>query len=352
LQKSSPSRSTAEEDFYEYTIDVNTTIFQGTYSSIYLAAHSSSPGVALVGRVYEPTARILPHTSAFLKVLKHIGKRSPHCIATWDIYFDDANRVVIFQEFALLGNLKDRLRSQNIYVPEDQLHQWAGQIYQAMDFLGDCGICHRAITPKHILITPSAEDPSKTVVKLGSFRDSFIYFDPKEGRVRMQPCLDKKQSVNNSFMAPEVFDLEGTRPPELSRVSSTSSQASTESCVSKGRIVKPAESRADWQQTEEDKDKDGPDREYDPIAADVWSYAACFFFANTRYFAVKYSGADGNPGPTIQKTINYAKNLSPEAKSWFSGLLKPDPSQRTSFNQIADHPWFKKGPAKDDNSMQ
>lgn len=72
LMRSMPSRSTAEDDFYEYSIDVNTSIFAGTYSSIYLAGHSSSPGFALIGRVYEPSARLYPTKSAYLKVRRII----------------------------------------------------------------------------------------------------------------------------------------------------------------------------------------------------------------------------------------------------------------------------------------
>lgn len=289
-----------------------------------------------------------------------MGKRSPNCIGTWDIYFDDAGRVVIFQEFALLGNLKEYLKQNNVYVPEEQMHDWAVQIYRAMDFLGDAGICHRSINPKHILITPLPNDSSKTAAKLGSFRDSIIYFDSLAGRVKMQPCLDKRHATGNNFIAPESFDLEGTGGCKEDHRSD-----SVESCQSE--TDNRAESRVEWCKTDKEKDKDqendkdqekakkdkeknkdkegASDREFDPVSADVWSYGATFFFANTRYFPVKYGNADASPAPAIQKSINYAKNLSADAKSWFTGLLKPDPAQRTSFNQIADDNWFKKGPS-------
>lgn len=80
LYKSTPARSTEVPDFYQYSLDVNTVIFQGTYSSIYMASHAQRPDLQMVGRVYEPTARIDVQRSSYMKVLKHINGRSPHCI--------------------------------------------------------------------------------------------------------------------------------------------------------------------------------------------------------------------------------------------------------------------------------
>ena len=58
--------------------------------------------------------------------------------------------MVIFQEFAMHGNLKDYLQTNNLYVPEEQMHEWARDIYAGLNFLGDAGLCHRAIAPKHV----------------------------------------------------------------------------------------------------------------------------------------------------------------------------------------------------------
>lgn len=299
LYKSTPARSTEVPDFYQYSLDVNTVIFQGTYSSIYMASHAQRPDLQMVGRVYEPTARIDVQRSSYMKVLKHINGRSPHCIATYDIFYDDAGRVVIFQEFAVHSNLKDYLKTNNVYVPEPQLREWAVQVYRGMDFLGDAGICHRAISPKHILLTPNPEDENQTLAKLGSFRDSFIYFDPLLSTVRTLPSREKKESAGANFKAPETFINEAANPDE-------------------------------------------PEAEYDPISADVWSYGATFFFANSRNFPVKYNSVRGDISASIQKAINYAKNLSGEGKQFFAGLLQVDPLKRTTFDQIATEPWFKK----------
>ena len=126
-------------------------------------------------------------------------------IGTWDIFYDQNNRSVIFQEFASHGNLQEYIKQNNVFVPEQQAAEWAKQIYQGMDFLGSQGICHRAINPKHILLTAAADDANRTLVKLGSFRDAIVYYDSKNGLIRNQPCrpLDKRKIAN--YQAPEVF---------------------------------------------------------------------------------------------------------------------------------------------------
>ncbi len=74
LVRSTPARNTETPDFFEYVIDVENSLFSGSFSNIYLAHHRASPEQPLVARVYEPTARIDARRSIYMKVLKHIGK--------------------------------------------------------------------------------------------------------------------------------------------------------------------------------------------------------------------------------------------------------------------------------------
>lgn len=371
MYKNAPARNTEDDSFFQYQLIVDQTIFSGTYSNIYLASHQNHPDYPLIGRVYEPTARIDPQRSSFMRVLNHVGKRSPSCIATWDIFFDDAGRVVIFQEFALHGNLKDYLATNNVYVPEPQMHEWAVQIYDALDFLGDAGICHRNIAPKHILLTPSPDDQNKTIAKLGSFRDSIIYYDPKEDRVRPQHCRPRDGRAQCNFMAPEAFTAskeaasggggaggkEGGKE-EKDNAKSALGTTSQESAVSRAQERAPS----DASNASRTKDRGGSERSdgksgagaeekkhFDPILADIWAYGATFFFATVRHYPLSrrshQSGSD--PSAAIEKAIKYAKHLSPEAKDWFRGILHGDPGQRFTFAQIAADAWFKGGPKKE-----
>lgn len=288
-----PSLTTEDETFYRYALQVDMVVFAGKYSNIYLAHHQDHLEHALVARVYEPASKIDAQRSMFLKILKHLGKRHPSLIGTWDIFFDSAGRVVIFQELALHGNMSEYIKQNNVFVPEAQMADWARQIYRGMDFLGDCGIAHRAINPKHILLSPdtSGGEHDRTLAKLASFRDAIVYYDPKSGTVRNQPCKSLDKRPDSPYHAPEVFG-------------------------------------------------DPPTEEYDPIVADVWSYGATFFVASSRVYPCRYKCPYADYSAEIQKQISNATNLSAEAKRWFSGLLRGDASRRTSFDQIATDPWF------------
>lgn len=97
LLANKPAVPTDAEAFYQYTLSVETVLFCGKYSNIYLAHHNNYPEQHLIGRVFEPSSKINPQRSMYLKILKHIGKQHPSLIATWDIFYDSNDRIVIFQ---------------------------------------------------------------------------------------------------------------------------------------------------------------------------------------------------------------------------------------------------------------
>lgn len=98
----------------------------------------------MANRRFRTSALIDPKDDSYLKVLRHLGKQSPFIIATLDIFVDKQNELLIFQEYADLGNGYDLLRN-NFKINEPLVQQWAKDIYFAMDFLGNMGICHRSI---------------------------------------------------------------------------------------------------------------------------------------------------------------------------------------------------------------
>ena len=181
----------------------------------------------------------------------------------------------------------------NVYVPEQLMALWAKQIYSGMDFLGDAGICHRAINPKHILMTPApdTEDSNRPLVKLSSFRDAVIYYDPSTGSIRNQPCRSVEKRKVANYQAPEVF----------------------------GNVT-----------TEE----------YSPVQADVWSFGATFFYISTRTYAFRYKADVFDIAADIQKTVYSAKTISDDAKRWFAGILHGNAASRTPFDKIAASAWF------------
>lgn len=103
--------------------------------------------------------------------------------------------------------MQEYITQNNVYVPEQLMAMWAQQIYSGMDFLGNAGIAHRAINPKHILMTPAPaeEDANRPLVKLSSFRDAIVYYDPTTGQIRNQPCRSVEKRKVANYQAPEVF---------------------------------------------------------------------------------------------------------------------------------------------------
>lgn len=69
----SPAQSTHDDAFSQYNLQVDTVMFSGKYSNIYLATRSDHPECTLMGRVFEPASKIDPQRSMYLKILKHLG---------------------------------------------------------------------------------------------------------------------------------------------------------------------------------------------------------------------------------------------------------------------------------------
>lgn len=218
------------------------------------------------------------------------GKRHNFIIGTWDIFFDPNGRLVVFQEYAPHGNLLEYLKAGSVFVTEVQLAEWAHNIYNALDFLGDIGVCHRSISPKHILLSGNEQSES-IIAKLASFRDAVVYFDARLCRVRNQPCKPVDRRNVGNFQPPEVYGVSG--------------------------------------------------EEFDPIMADVWSYGASMYYAACRNYPYNYRDHSiKDIGAAIEKTLEMNKTLSLDAKSWFSGLLKAESKRRTPFDKITEDPWF------------
>ena len=289
IESSSPSLPIEEKSFDQYIINVEEIIFAGSYSMIYLANHCDHYHYPLMARIFEPASQIDPHKCKFLRLLKHLGKRNPWLISTWGIYYDTNHRIALFQEFAIHGNLLEYVRSSNLYVPELQLIGWAQNIYNGMDFLGSIGLCHRSISPKHILLTGDP-DGDKIIAKLGSFRDTIIYHDIHKQTTLHQRCRPLCRRFEANFHAPETYGTDS--------------------------------------------------EEFNPISADVWSYGATLFYAGTRTYPYNYKRPSKELDSEIRTMIQSRINLSTGAKQWFCGLLRTDVTKRTPFDRIEKDKWF------------
>lgn len=280
-----------EEKFSNYKINYKKDFFKGQFSAMYEAFNYKFTDNVLICRVFEPAALIDPVKDVYLKILRQIGKKHPCLISTWDIFYDKDNRIFLFQEFANLGNGQDFMRKERP-LEEGQVLRWAQSIYRGLEFLGDIGIAHRSIHPKHVLIKVLV-GASDVQVKLSGFRSAIIYWDAQTDDIIDQPCRPLAQKNYTNFQAPEVFGNEGEF--------------------------------------------------YNPIDADIWSFGAVMFTLVTRVYPYNILAPGGavNIDEEIKATIDSTTTLSAPAKEWFYGLMRANVKRRFDFDEIKRHPWFK-----------
>lgn len=279
-----------EKKFANYKINYNKEFFKGQFSELYEAFNYKLTDNVLICRVFEPSSLIDPIKDTYLKILRQIGKKHPCIIATWDIFYDEYNRIFLFQEFANYGNGQDFMRKE-LPLEEGQVLHWAQSIYRGLEFLSDIGIAHRSIHPKHVLVK-RAVGATDVQVKLSGFRSAVIYWDALKNDIIDQPCRPLALKNFTNFQAPEVFGDQGEY--------------------------------------------------FNPIDADIWSFGAVMFTLVTRVYP--YNILNNNPtnvDEEIKATIYSIANLSESAKAWFYGLMRANLEKRFDFHEIKRQPWFK-----------
>lgn len=264
-------------------------IGESAVCKVFKAQHREFKDNFLAVKVYDGEYNIDANDSLFLKILRILGKKQSNIIQTWDIFHNsDNNQLLIFQEFANRGSLVGYLDSNP--VDESQVGKWSHQLHKAIDYLGDIGITHRSIQPKHILL--SHKDLR---LKLTGFENSCIYWDPQKEDIKNIACIpmDNRPTDVPTYQAPEVYG-------------------------------------------------DPTKEEFDPLVADVWSYGATIFYMITKAYPYDYTTNDNkNIGTNIQSNIDQIQGLSVEAKKFLSGMLKPVATERTHIDKLAADPWLK-----------
>ncbi|KAH9391594.1 hypothetical protein TYRP_022774 [Tyrophagus putrescentiae] len=362
LQRHNPARRTEDEAFFTYTLVTDTTLFAGTYSNIYLAVVDHSPGpradrarLRAGGPHRRPPlqlpARAGPHRQALARAASPPGTSSTTRPAGW----------WSSRRWPCTATSRTTSPPTTSTSRRSRCASGRGRSTVGMDYLGENGICHRSINPKHVLLTPAPDELSKTLAKLGSFRDAIIYLsvdskgekDNSRVRVRRPACRGPRDFSRwtHHFQAPETFT--GYAAIAAARLAASLSMASLMSGASSKGVsasaLAPSASVASilstaasgFVQTAEDPPEAPED--FDPIAADVWSFAATFFYANARVTPLRVAAlgsAGEDPLPAIQRTITAAPNLSADGKRWFSAILAADPSVRTKFEAAGADPWF------------
>lgn len=290
LEKEKGALPVKHRYFGRYTVfQDQAPIGESATCKVFKAQHQDFKDNVLAVKIYEGEHGIDPNNSQWLKVLRVLGKKHPHIIQTWDLFHNpENNAILIFQELANKGSLLSYLQSNQM--DEKQAGSWLWQILKALDYLGDVGISHRSIQPKHVLLSTK-----ELKVKLTGFEMSAIYWDQHKEDIRNIACLpiDQRPSDPNavSYQAPEVYG-------------------------------------------------DPTKEEFDPLVADVWSLGATVYYMFAKQYPYDVTKPD-----TIAKDINnnvqQMQGISADGKRVVNEMLKAAATERKHIDKLVSDPWIK-----------
>lgn len=191
---------TNKQLFQAYKVNQNVVLHESEHVRILEAKSSLAPGTAMSVRIYPAKTET---SSLHLKILRYLGRKHPYIVHTYELFYD-AENVLVFQEFATMGNLVEYLE-QCQPLSEREAVVWARQVYRALDFLGDQAIAHRELSPIHLVVQP--QHNGEVWLKLTGFKNAVIYWDCQTNDVIFLPCLPlEQQKIDGcNFQAPEVY---------------------------------------------------------------------------------------------------------------------------------------------------
>lgn len=281
--------------FGQYHIEKDKVIFNGLYSEIHHCKNDqlqskNGQKTELIAREFKATSLIKPD-ELYLILLRYIGNQNKFIVQTMDIFFDNKLHIFLFQEYASHGNGFDYITDKKAGISESLMIRWARDLYSAMSYLGDLGISHRSIQPKHILLFPGTGDqPNEFQIKLSGFRDAIIYWDPTLGDIIYQRCKPQNYMRIMFFQAPETFS--------------------------------------------------DSNEYFDPVDADVWSFGSTLFYFVSRILPFNARFPLSQLDSEIRNNIARIDSISDPVKFWLFGLLRTNTQYRTDFDSIFDDPIF------------
>lgn len=190
---------TNKQLFQTFKVSQDVVLHDSPHVKILEAKSSQAPGTAMSVRIYPPEAASSQHC----KILRHLGRKHPFLVHTYEV-FSDPEKVYVFQEYCIMGNLVEYLE-QSQPLGERETVIWARMVYRALDFLGDQAIAHRDISPIHLVVQP--QHNGEVWLKLTGFNCAIIYWDCQTNDIHFCPCLPLEQMTEGgcTFQPPEVY---------------------------------------------------------------------------------------------------------------------------------------------------
>jgi serine/threonine protein kinase len=235
-----------------------------------------------------------------IAAMAYIGNEHPHVLGCHDILADSRNIYVVMPYYRggdLFQKLQESLKQVKPGIPEDRSRFYIRQILLGVQYLQRKGICHRDLSPENIMI----DDTGCVVIDLGMclrmpyLNNHGIVVDitqsSSERRLLMQP---QGTCGKLPYMSPEIFI---------------------------------------------NKDP------FDGEAVDIWSLGTilfCMLTGNRSYHRPDPSDAQFfwmTSG--IERLLkDWDVNISLEAVDLLKGMLKTNPRDRLTLQEVMAHAWF------------
>ncbi|KAB2108723.1 Serine/threonine-protein kinase [Alternaria gaisen] len=272
---------------------ISKTIGQGAYASIRKAVPHNSPKPVIAIKFINKehalrTGRLTPKQIKMEIVLhSHLGKHHNiiHCLGSGE----DALWTWIAMELAEGGDLFDKIEADE-GVGEDIAHFYFTQLVNAVTYMHSKGVAHRDIKPENVLLSAEGD------LKLSDFGLAALF--KKDGQLRLCNTV----CGSPPYIAPEIVS---------------------------GRRSKRA---------------DMLDSGYAANICDIWSCGIVLFVllvGNTPWDEPTKRSAEFKEYVETggHTTDELWSKIPPELTSLLRGMLKVDPKERFTLDEIRTHPW-------------
>ncbi|KAG8624686.1 hypothetical protein KVT40_007753 [Elsinoe batatas] len=287
---------------------VSKTIGAGAYASIRKAVPigRSSPVIAVkfINKDHAMRVGRLSPRQIGLEISIHVevssGKGHQNIIRLLQ-HGEDPAWYWIAMELAEGGDLFDKIEADE-GVPEDVAHFYFKQLIGAVAWCHSKGVAHRDIKPENMLLGGDGD------LKLADFGLATAYMDVRSGRTKTVTTV----CGSPPYIAPEII----------------ATGLANQKRKQRGEVF----------------EKVG----YTPDKTDLWSCAIVLFvllvgntpwdspMADTSAEYAEYLSTNGRPSDELWD------NIPNEALSLLRGILRVNPSDRFTLQQITTHPWFLK----------
>ncbi|KAL2351436.1 kinase-like domain-containing protein [Cryomyces antarcticus] len=279
---------------------ISKTIGQGAYASIRKAAPLNAPrpiiAIKFINKEHAfRQGRLRPKQIA-LEISLHMHVSHHQNIIRCLSSGEDNLWTWIAMELAEGGDLFDKIEADE-GVGEDVAHFYFTQLVQGVSYMHSMGVAHRDIKPENMLLSSEGD------LKIADFGLAELFYDQNSGRTKMSTMI----CGSPPYIAPELIEVGNANMRR--------------------------------------KDKSQEKASYAANVSDIWSCGIVLFVllvGNTPWDEPTRNSYEFNEFvETMGRTTDelWAK-IPPEIMSLLRGILKTDPRERFTLEEVRMHPWF------------